>query len=260
MESGVGYVKKNFLNGLSLPDFCGVNPAAIHWLDTVANVRTHRETGKRPVDMFEEERRHLNSSALHHYDIATISQVRASRQFRVTLDTNRYSVPAEFAGTRLTLKTYPDRLCLYHNEKLIARHVRSYDRRKDFEDPDHPKALLAQRKKARDQKIFMRFFQLSPNAQNYYDQLSQRRMNPRHHVQKIVALSEIYGCEAVERAISDALTFQAFSCEYIANLLEQRSRKIPDQGVLHLTRREDLLELTLEQPDMDIYDKQLNEK
>jgi hypothetical protein len=83
-------------------------------------------------------------------------------------------------------------------------------------------------------------------------------MNPRHHVQKIVALSEIYGCEAVERAMADSFTFQAFSCEYIANLLEQRSRKIPDQGALHLTRREDLLELTLEQPDVNLYDKHLN--
>ena len=100
----------------------------------------------------------------HPYDIATISQVRASRQFRVTVDTNHYSVPAEYAGARLTLKTYPDRLCIYHQDKLVARHVRSYDRRKDIELPDHPKALLAQRRKARDQKIFMRFLSLSDKA------------------------------------------------------------------------------------------------
>jgi hypothetical protein len=41
------------------------------------------------------------------FDIATISQQRASSQFRITLDTNRYSVPAEYAGRRLTVKTYP---------------------------------------------------------------------------------------------------------------------------------------------------------
>ena len=47
---------------------------------------------------------------LHPFDIATVSQVRASRQFRITLETNRYSVPAHYAGQALTLKTYPDRL------------------------------------------------------------------------------------------------------------------------------------------------------
>ncbi len=60
-------------------------------------------------------------------------------------------MPAEYARAALTLKLYPDVLCLYHQDKLIARHVRSYDRRRDLEHPDHPKALLQQRRRARDQ-------------------------------------------------------------------------------------------------------------
>jgi transposase len=257
VESGVGYVKKNFLSGLDIPDFNALNPAATHWLNTVANVRVHGETGKRPVDRFGRERQAMMKLPPHAYDIATIDQLRASRQFRVAVDGNRYSVPAEYAGALLTLKAYPDRICIYHREKLIARHVRSYDRKKDFELPDHPKALLAQRRKARDQKIFMRFLSLTDKADDYYRQLEQRRMNPLHHIRQIVALSEIYGDQAVQRAIEDAFTFQAFSCEYIANLLEQRARMLPEPGALHLTRRQDLLEITVEKPDMQIYNKSI---
>jgi len=255
VESGVGYVKKNFLSGLQIKDFTDLNPAAMRWLDTVANVRIHGETGKRPVDMFQEERPHLHRPPVHPYDIATISQVRASRQFRVVLDTNRYSVPAELAGQPLMLKTYPDRICLYHQEKLVARHVRTYDRRKDFELPDHPKILMAQRKKARDQIIFRNFLALHPKSDDYYRQLEQRRMNPLHHIRQIVALSDIYGKDQVTRAIEDAFVFRAFSCEYIANLLEQRNRKLKEPGPLHLTRSQDLLELDLDEPDIDIYSR-----
>jgi hypothetical protein len=257
VESGVGYVKKNFLAGLDIPNFYALKPAITHWLNTVANVRLHGETGKRPVERFARERQSMTPLPSHPYDIATISQVRASRQFRVAADGNRYSVPAEYAGAQLTLKTYPDRLCIYHHDKLIARHVRSYDRREDFELPDHPKALLSQRRKARDQKIFRRFLSLSDKAEDYYQQLEQRRMNPLHHIRQIVALSEIYGDQAVQRAMEDAFTFQAFSCEYIANLLEQRARKLPEAGALHLTRRQDLLELTVEKPDMKLYNKSI---
>jgi transposase len=257
VESGVGYVKKNFLAGLDIPDFNALNPAAIHWFNTVANVRVHGDTGKRPVDRFKQERQSMNRLPLNPYDIATISQVRASRQFRVSVDANRYSVPAEYAGAPLTLKTYPDRLCIYYREKLIARHVRSYDRRQDIELPDHPKALLAQRKKAKDQKIFMRFLSLSDKADAYYRQLEQRRMNPLHHIRQIVALSEIYGDQSVQRAMEDAFAFQAFSCEYIANLVEQRARILPEPAALHLTRRQDLLEVTVEKPDMEIYNKSI---
>jgi transposase len=39
VERGVGYVKKNFLQGLELTDFSTIHAAAQLWLDTVANVR-----------------------------------------------------------------------------------------------------------------------------------------------------------------------------------------------------------------------------
>ena len=73
-------------------------------------------------------------------------------------------------------------------------------------------------------------------------------MNPLHHIRQIVALSEIYGDQPVQRAMQDAFAFQAFSCEYIANLLEQRARVLPEAAALHLTRRQDLLEITVEKP------------
>jgi transposase len=253
VENGVGYVKKNFLAGLELPDFSALNPAARQWLDTVANVRLHSETREPPVQAWHIERPYLSPLPLHPFDIATVSQVRASRQFRITLDTNRYSVPAHYAGQALTLKAYPDRLCLYHGDTLIARHTRRYDRFQDVEDPDHPKPLLEQRKKARDHQLFRRFLALSPRAEAYYLQLEARRLNPHHHGRKIVALSDIYTSEAVARAMEDAFVYEAFSSDYIANLLEQRARFTPEASALHLTRREDLLEISLAPPDLSLY-------
>lgn len=254
VENGVGYVKKNFLAGADLPDFAAINPAARIWLDTVANVRIHGETRKKPVEMLLAERPHLLPLPLHPYDVGTVSCVRASSQFRVTLDSNRYSIPARFAGQRLTMKAYPDRLCFYHEESLIARHYRSYERGRDFEDPDHPKELVAQRKKARDQHLFQRFLALSHCSLDYYRELDKRHLNSGHHVRRIVALAEIHGEEAVACAISDAMKLHAVGSDYIANILESRARKLPEAGALHLTRRTDLLDLSVEAPDLSIYE------
>lgn len=253
VENGVGYVKKNFLAGLDIPGFLAVQPAADQWRDTIANVRIHGETHQKPIDLFPEDKSALQSLPAHAYDAATTRQIRASRQFRIAVDANKYSVPAEYAGKRLTLKTYPDRLCVYASNQLVARHIRSYDRHRDFEDPDHPKALLEQRKKAKDQVLYRRFLTISTRAQEYYRELEKRRMNPRHHVRQIVALSEIHGVEATARAMEDAFEFQAFSCEYITNLLEQRRRFSPEPAALHLTRRQDLLDISLEGPDLSVY-------
>jgi transposase len=250
VESGVGYVKKNFLHGLELTDFSAVQAAAQVWLDTIANVRIHGETQQRPVDLLAQERPHLRPPNPHPYDIAHTATRTASSQFRITLDTNHYSVPAAYAHRRVTVKAYPDRVCIYFDTQLIARHPRHYGRHEDIEDPDHAKALIAQRSRAREQRLMLRFLALSPDAQAYYDGLEQRRLNARNHLRKILALAEIYPTDAVARAISDGLAFQAFSAEYITNILEARTRALPEAGPLQLTRCHDLLDLDIAPPDL----------
>jgi transposase len=252
VENGVGYVKKNFLNGLELSDFQLVNPAARAWLDTVANVRVHGQTHQTPQELFAQEK--LKPMHPLPYQAARLDTVRVNSQFRIQVDGNHYSVPCQYASSQLTLKRFPDRLLVYDQDKLVAEHVRRYDRHQDYELPDHVAPLLLQRHKAREQKLFLRFLALSPQAHDYYQQLEQRRLNPKHHAQKIVALSELYGVEAVARALEEAFTYQAFSCEYVANLLQQRQHPPQEPGALHLTRQQDLLELELPAPDLSLYD------
>ena len=64
---------------------------------------------------------------------------------------------------------------------------------------------------------------------------------------------DIYAPEAVARALEDAFVYEAFSSEYIANLLEQRARFTPEASALHLTRRGDLLDLNIAPPDLSLY-------
>jgi transposase len=254
VESGVGYVKNNFLRGLELTEFAAIQAAGQVWLNTIANVRIHGETHQRPIDLFAQERPQLRQLNPNPYDVARTLTTNASSQFRITLDTNRYSVPCAYAHRRLTVKAYPDRICIYFDTQLIARHQRRYGRHEDIEDPEHAKALIAQRGRAREQRLMMRFFSITPDAQAYYEGLEQKRFNARQHVRKILALAEIYPADSVARAIADGLTFEAFSAEYIANILEARARALPEPGPLQLTRCHDLLDIDIAPPDLNVYD------
>src|SRR6266851_3927712 len=227
VENGVGYVKKNFINGLDIPSFAAVNPAAVQWRDTVANVRIHGETHRKPIDLFAEEKPRLKPLPVMPYDCAVVRPISANGCCHVIFDTNRYSVPHLYASQKLTLKLYPDQ-------------------------------LLLQRKKARDQTLLLSFLALSSHAEAYARKLEDKRLNTLHHIQKIVALSEIYGPAKVDRALQDALVFQAYGCEYIANILEQRERPGTPPAALHLTRRQDLLELDLPPADLTPYEPKQN--
>lgn len=254
VEHAVGYIKQNFLHGLQLPPWSALTPTAHQWLETVANVRVHGTTHKTPLELFALEKSHLKPLSVHPYDVATVRSVPVNSRFRVIFDTNRYSVPPHLAGQTLTLKIYPERLCFNYQNQPVAEHPRCYDRHQDIEHPDHVQPLLAQRQKAREQRLLHRFLALCPQAAPYYEHLQQRRLNTRHHVQKIMALVELYGSDPVARALTDAHQFQAYSCEYIANILEQRQRQLPEPAALHLTRASDLLDLELPEPDLSVYD------
>jgi hypothetical protein len=254
VENGVGYVKKNFLNGLEIPSFCAINPAARQWTDTVANVRIHGETHCKPLERFAQDKPLLRPLPAMPYDCAVVRPAPANGCCRIVLDTNRSTVPYLYASQKLTLKIYPDQLFLYHNEKLIATHLRSYDRHQDLRNPDHLQELLVHRHKAREQTFLQAFLSLGPQADLYARKLQEKRLNAPHHIQKLVALSQLYGPDKVARALDNALTFEAYGCEYIANLLEQRERQTPAPSPLHLTRRQDLLDLDLPPADLNLYE------
>jgi transposase len=255
VENGVGYVKKNFLAGLDLPNsISAANTAARHWLDTIANVRDHRETRQQPAALFLIEKPALRPLPAVPADTSVTRLVRVTNRCRVVLDTNRYSVPSRHASQRLTLKAFADRLCLYHSHHLVATHPRCYERHRDFEDPDHVKDILDQRRRARDAKWLLTFYALSPQAEYYHQQLTARSLQARVHINRIVALTDIYGPDKVAIAMDDAIASQAFSSEYIENILQQRERHTPRPGPLHLTRRADLLDLELPFADLTPYD------
>jgi transposase len=253
VENAIGYIKYNFLAGRPIGEFLSLNPAVGVWLEQTANVRIHGRTRQRPTDLFVAEKSMLKPLPPHPYDGALIVPVQANSQFRVRVDGNRYSVPAAYAGRKLLLKLYPERLCLYEGEKLVAEHLRTYNRGQDLESPEHVQPLLERKRRANEQHILKRFLALSPQAESYYRQLAERKLSWRRHVRQIVALAEIYGAEKVARAMEDALVYQAFASDYIANILEQRERRLPEVGALTLLRKQDQLELELPPPDLSIY-------
>ena len=251
VERAVGYVKRNFLAGRELGSLDAINAAARLWMDTVANARQHGETGKAPDVLFPEERlRPVNPNP---FDVATLHDVRANRCFRVRFDANTYSVPAQHARQALALKAYPERILILHGDRIVAEHPRDYDRRKDHELPEHAAPLLHRRLRAHQQRQLMRFLALGPAAQAYHDGLRQRRHDAMVQIQRIVALAEVHGDDLISRLLIDLLELEAFSADYVSNLVTQRSRHRPEPSALHLTRACDLLELEIPAPDLTVY-------
>lgn len=256
VENAVGYLKKAFFAGREPSSLEALQPALRHWLANTANVRMHAATGRRPAELFTEaEQRELHPLPPVPGDCATTLQVVADNRFRVTVKTNRYSVPSQFASRRLILQRHADRIVLVNPEGggVVADHRRCYGRRQDLLLPEHERDFLISTRHKRDQGLLERFLALGPAAEPYLARLRERRPDWRSHVERINALAEIHTRDEVARLLADALEHHAFAADYLLAILSFRARKTAEPGPLHVTRRQDLLDLAIPEPDLGIY-------
>ena len=217
----MGYVKKHFLAGMEPGDFKVINPAARLWLGTVANVRIHGETRKKPVEMFAEEAACLSRLPLYPYDTGSLFQVRAGKQFRVTFDTNRYSVAAGAVGRPVEIRAYAERIELRQDGRIVGAHRRCFGRDRTVFDPWHYVPVLARKPGALRNGAPFKDWVLPASLERVRRKLASADDGDRQMVDILAAvLSD--GLPAVEAACSEALRDGVHAASVILNILARR--------------------------------------
>lgn len=132
VESGVGYVRKNFWPRVR--DYQGADDLAApsrSWLEATANVRVHGTTGERPVDRLPRE--NLSSlSGVAPYRALVLERRRVARDCFVSYAGSWYSAPAEYAGREVWVRQTETRLLICDRDQVVAEHAlaeRPYERR-----------------------------------------------------------------------------------------------------------------------------------
>lgn len=81
--------------------------------------------GKCPKDIMLEEFPYL-IPLMPSYDIARTMELRVSKYAVISVDENKYSVPDCLVGRFVFVKIYPEKILIYHNNKLVTEHNKSY--------------------------------------------------------------------------------------------------------------------------------------
>ena len=167
VENAAKYFKQSFVLGRTFTDLDAGNRAVRIWLEEVANVREHRTTRRRPVDLLAEESSLLSPLPRAPYDTRVVRTVRASPLCRVHFDGNSYSVPPAVAGFTLTLKATATEVAVYKGADEVARHARNEGKGHDVVDPAHVKALLDTKRRGDRGALVHQFVALGPVADAY---------------------------------------------------------------------------------------------
>ena len=146
VESGVGYVKGNFLLGDSFASLEELNARACGWLDSVANVRVHGTTGEVPKERFGSEAPLLTPLRPGmSFDTALYEPRRITRDCLVSYRGSRYSVPHHYADRQAVIRDPEDGTFeVMVSGNVVARHELSKEKGKNIIIPAHYRGLATQ--------------------------------------------------------------------------------------------------------------------
>jgi transposase len=137
-ESGVGYVKRNAIAGLSFVSFAALEAHLVGWM-VEADRRIHGTTHERPCERFSREERHalraLPSPAM------PVRERRITRRVAadcfVDVDTVRYSVPYRLVRRKVEVLVGDDDVVIFDGGEEVARHRRRREPHQRVADPRH---------------------------------------------------------------------------------------------------------------------------
>lgn len=188
VERPFWYVEQNLLNGRNFRGIDDLNDVTSWWLREKADVRTHRETKRRPIDMHAEELPHLLPLPEHPYDTAEVFYRPVDGESRIWFGGNRYSVPWQRIGELVVVRVTDFEIIIYSFDiREIARHkiLPPWESGKLITDKSH---LPTANRRRRYEQLQARFADLGDTGTRFLDGLVQTRSYGRNEASKVLSL------------------------------------------------------------------------
>lgn len=143
VESGVKYVKKNFLPLREFRDLADLNRQAGEWVMGTAGNRIHGTTRERPLTRFAQvEKDFLRRLPDVAPEPAAWAKVKLHGDCHVQFEKRRYSAPFTLVHQTLCLRATEKSIQIYHGQTLVAVHprLRNPGQRSTVQDHQPPEA------------------------------------------------------------------------------------------------------------------------
>lgn len=145
VERPFRYIREDFFLARTFRNLDDLNVQLRHWLDTVANPRTHATTLRVVNEAFAEERSSLRPLPLAPFRSILKLERRISREGMVSVGGNAYSVPDATRSRLVEVHSLADEVRIFENGALIAVHPVLEGRKQRRVHPDHRRSVTVRR-------------------------------------------------------------------------------------------------------------------
>jgi len=222
VESGVKYIKRNFLPLREFRDLTDANRQLHDWILHEAGNRIHGSTHEKPLSRFSTEQPLLQPLPDHPPEAAVWAKVKVHRDAHVQFEKCLYSVPFRLLGQTLWLKATVATVRLYREHELIAVQARLIQPGTRSTTDDHmpPEALAW---KMQDPKwCLTQSEQIGVACHGLIQRLfSDRVLENLRAAQGIVRLKKKYSAARLEAACQRALAYNNPRYRTVKTILEK---------------------------------------
>lgn len=234
IERPFDYVENNLLNGRTFRSLEHLNEVTTWWLAEVADVRIHRTTRRRPVDLHAEEQPYLIPLPVSPYEVAEVVYRTVDHEGYISYGQNRYSVPWQktHPGQVLPVKITEHEVIIYSLHLCeLAHHVRFHPhvthQKRQAREHQPPRDVESRRQLARQQ-----YQELGEPAVAFLEGLLRCQRRGWEQARKVLACLRNYHREDVLKALVRATRFGAFSLSAVERILAVQAR--PKTSYEHL--------------------------
>jgi transposase len=224
VESGIKYVKNNFLKRIEHSDYYRLGKDLREWTDNICNQRLHGTTRKIPAKVFEQvEKQALIKLPSERYEIYHTEQRKVNDYAHVAYKYNFYSVPYIYTGEQLIVKSNGCLVKIYRGNEIIAIHSLYHGQGKYITLEEHKPPY--KQKKSREY-YEERITAIGDNVRQFMNKLEQ--VKPRHWhemLNGILSLEKSYDKESIDQSCARAIAYGAISYREVKNILENKLYK-----------------------------------
>lgn len=148
VERANSYLETSFLPGRSFTSPVDFNKQLTTWL-VVANARTHRSLGCRPVDRWAADAAAMLALPPTPPAVGWATTIRLGRDHYVRLDANDYSVDPSVIGRKITVTADLNTVRIHCDTTLVVEHQRCWAKHQTISDPAHVTAAAQLRTRRR---------------------------------------------------------------------------------------------------------------
>jgi transposase len=212
------------------------------------NGRVHRATGTAPLEALSEEPL-LPLPALPYKPYRLVPASVSSTAF-FSFETNRYSVPADYAGHPATILAYPDHLEVLVNNRKVAHHPRSFARNQKIEHPSHRETLLDRTPNSKYERILRLVSGMGKEVATFITRAEVEGEDPYAIAYGLFKLLRVCSKEMLLSAAREANSLHIVKLSYIESLLRPRAR----EDVAVYPQNASLLDIAYEKRELTEYD------